>query len=144
MPVYGKLADMFGRKPIMLFGIGLFLLGSILCGFAWSMPALIAFRARAGPGRRRRAADEHDHRRRHLHPRRAGEGAGLPGQRVGDLRGGRARPWAGCSREYLTWRWIFFVNIPLCVLAAWMLIRRFHESVSRVRHRIDYLGQHHA
>ena len=50
MPVYAKLADMFGRKPIMLFGIGLFLLGSILCGFAWSMPALIAFRAVQGLG----------------------------------------------------------------------------------------------
>jgi len=50
VPVYGKLADLFGRKPIMLFGIGLFLVGSILCGFAWSMPALIAFRAVQGLG----------------------------------------------------------------------------------------------
>jgi MFS family permease len=50
VPVYGKLADMFGRKPIMLFGIGLFLFGSILCGVAWSMPALIAFRAVQGLG----------------------------------------------------------------------------------------------
>ena len=50
VPVYGKLADMFGRKPVMLFGIGLFLFGSILCGFAWSMPALIAFRAVQGLG----------------------------------------------------------------------------------------------
>ena len=97
VPIYGKLADLFGRKPIMLFGIGLFLLGSMLCGFAWSMPALIAFRARAGSRRRRGAADEHHHRRRHLHARRAGQGAGLPGQRLGDLRGRRARPWAGCS-----------------------------------------------
>ena len=95
VPVYGKLADMFGRKPIMLFGIGLFLFGSILCGFAWSMPALIAFRARAGTGRRRGAADERHHRRRHLHPRRTGQGPGLPGQRVGDLRGGRADPGRG-------------------------------------------------
>ena len=50
VPVYGKLADTFGRKPIMLFGIGLFLLGSILCGLAWSMPVLIAFRAVQGLG----------------------------------------------------------------------------------------------
>ena len=48
VPVYGKLADLFGRKPIMLFGIGLFLLGSVLCGFAWNMPALIVFRAVQG------------------------------------------------------------------------------------------------
>ena len=50
---------------------------------------------RAGSGRRRGAADEHHHRRRHLHPRRAGQGAGLPGQRVGDLGGGRADPGRG-------------------------------------------------
>ena len=50
VPVYSKLADVLGRKPIILFGIGLFLVGSILCGFAWSMPALIAFRAVQGLG----------------------------------------------------------------------------------------------
>src|ERR1044071_2414198 len=50
VPVYAKLADTVGRKPLMLFGIGMFLLGSILCGLAWSMPALIAFRALQGLG----------------------------------------------------------------------------------------------
>ena len=50
VPIYSKLSDMVGRKPIILIGIGLFLLGSILCGFAWSMPALIAFRAVQGLG----------------------------------------------------------------------------------------------
>src|ERR1700712_878443 len=139
VPVYGKLADMFGRKPIMLFGIGLFLFGSILCGFAWSMPALIALRA--GQGR--------------------GACAGQPSSVTiaGDIyslaerskaQGYLASVWAisavvgptlgGLFAQYLTWRWIFFVNIPLCALAAWMLIRRFHESVTRVKHRIDYLG----
>src|SRR3954465_14225534 len=50
VPVYGKLADVFGRKPVMMAGIGLFLLGSILAGAAWSMGALIAFRAVQGLG----------------------------------------------------------------------------------------------
>ncbi|MET0198435.1 MAG: MFS transporter, partial [Rhodococcus fascians] len=50
VPIYGKLADLFGRKKVMLWGIGVFLLGSILCGLAWSMPALIAFRAVQGLG----------------------------------------------------------------------------------------------
>ena len=50
VPVYAKLADMLGRKPIILFGIGLFLVGSILCGFAWSMPALIFARVVQGVG----------------------------------------------------------------------------------------------
>src|SRR3954466_1176108 len=50
VPIYGRCADLFGRKPIIFLGIGLFLLGSILCGVAWSMPALIAFRAIQGLG----------------------------------------------------------------------------------------------
>ncbi len=140
VPVYGKLSDLFGRKPIMLFGIGLFLLGSILCGFAWSMPALIAFRAVQGLG--------------------AGAVQPMSITIAGDIytlaerakaQGYLASVWAlsavvgptlgGLFAQYLTWRWIFFVNIPLCALAAWMLIRRFDETVRpRVRRRIDYLG----
>src|SRR6476659_8648665 len=50
VPLYGKFADMIGRKPLMFYGIGVFLLGSVLCGVAWSMPALIAFRAVQGIG----------------------------------------------------------------------------------------------
>src|ERR1700712_133048 len=50
VPVYAKLSDTVGRKPIVLIGIALFLIGSVLCGFAWSMPALIAFRALQGLG----------------------------------------------------------------------------------------------
>ena len=49
-PLFAKFSDMVGRKPIILIGIGLFLIGSILCGLAWSMPALIAFRAVQGIG----------------------------------------------------------------------------------------------
>ncbi|RYD27263.1 MAG: MFS transporter, partial [Lysobacteraceae bacterium] len=48
--VFGKLADLYGRRSVLLVGIGIFLLGSILCGFAWSMPALIAFRLIQGLG----------------------------------------------------------------------------------------------
>ncbi|HXH15650.1 MAG TPA: MFS transporter [Sphingomonas sp.] len=48
--VFGKLADLYGRRSVLLVGIGIFLLGSILCGFAWSMPALIVFRLIQGLG----------------------------------------------------------------------------------------------
>ena len=50
VPLYGRFADIFGRKPVMLFGIGIFLLGSVLSGLAWSMPVLILFRAIQGIG----------------------------------------------------------------------------------------------
>ena len=90
VPIYSKLADTVGRKPVVLLGIALFLTGSVLCGFAWSMPALIAFRAVQGLGAGRRAADGHHDRRRHLHGRRAGQGAGVHRERLGDLVGGRS------------------------------------------------------
>ncbi|WP_082513558.1 MULTISPECIES: MDR family MFS transporter [unclassified Leifsonia] len=139
VPIYSKLSDTVGRKPIILVGIGLFLIGSILCGLAWSMPALIAFRALQG----------------------LGAGAVLPTSItiVGDLyslaerakvQGYIASVWAissvvgpalgGVFSQFVSWRWIFFVNIPLCVIAGWRLMRSFSEKIEPRRHRIDYAG----
>jgi len=139
VPIYGKLADIVGRKRIMLFGVATFVLGSILCGFAWSMPALIAFRAVQGLG--------------------AGAVQPMSMTIVGDIyslaerakvQGYVASVWAisavvgptlgGVFSDFLNWRWIFFVNVPLGVLAAWMLIRNFEEKITRRTHRIDIAG----
>ncbi|TBN58594.1 MFS transporter [Glaciihabitans arcticus] len=139
VPVYAKLSDIVGRKPIILIGVGLFLLGSLLCGLAWSMPALIAFRAVQGLG--------------------AGAVQPMSITIAGDIytvaeraktQGYLASVWAissvvgptlgGVFSEYLTWRWIFFVNIPLCIIAGWMLVRSFHEKIERRDHKVDYLG----
>ncbi|WP_246078395.1 MDR family MFS transporter [Modestobacter excelsi] len=139
VPVYGKLADVFGRKPVMLAGIGLFLIGSVLCGVAWGMGALIAFRAVQGLG--------------------AGAVQPMSMTIVGDLysleerakvQGYIASVWGissvvgptlgGVFSEYVSWRWIFFVNIPLCLVAAAMIGLRFTERVERRRPRIDYAG----
>ena len=130
VPLYGKLADLFGRKKIMLFGIAVFLLGSVLCGLAWSMPALIAFRAVQGLG--------------------AGAVQPMAITIAGDIytlaerakvQGYLASVWAmssvlgpalgGIFSEFLTWRWIFFVNIPLCALAAVMLWRKWSAPSPR-------------
>jgi EmrB/QacA subfamily drug resistance transporter len=139
VPIYAKLADLVGRKPVMLVGIGLFVLGSLLCGIAWGMGALIAFRAVQG----------------------IGAGAVLPMSMtiVGDtytleerakVQGYVASVWAlsavvgptlgGLFSDYLSWRWIFFVNLPLGIAAFVMLGRRFDERVERTRHTIDYRG----
>jgi EmrB/QacA subfamily drug resistance transporter len=139
VPVYAKLSDLRGRKPIMLTGIGLFVAGSVLCGVAWSMAALIVFRLVQGLG--------------------AGAIQPVAMTVVGDLysmaerarvQGYIASVWAASSvvgptlggvfSDYLSWRWIFFVNIPIGIAAASALWRRFHEQVNPARHRIDYLG----
>jgi EmrB/QacA subfamily drug resistance transporter len=139
VPVYAKLADLVGRKPVMLVGIGLFLLGSLLCGLAWSMGALIAFRAVQGIG--------------------AGAVQPMSMTIVGDIytleerakvQGYVASVWAlsavvgptlgGVFTDYLSWRWIFFVNLPLGIAAFVALWRRFEERVERQRHTIDYAG----
>lgn len=139
VPIYGKLADMVGRKPVILVGIAVFALGSLLCGLATSMVALIVFRAIQG----------------------IGAGAIQPMTMViaGDLytlterakvQGYLAGVWAcsavlgpllgGAFADYLNWRLIFLVNLPLCAVAAWMLVRHFRESAPRSTQRIDYLG----
>ncbi|MDO9377965.1 MAG: MDR family MFS transporter [Nocardioidaceae bacterium] len=138
-PLFGKASDLLGRRPVMMLGIGLFVGGSVLCGFAWSMPVLIVARAVQG----------------------LGAGAVMPMSltMIGDLYtvAERARVQAyvasvwgasavvgptlgGVFSEYLSWRWIFFVNVPLGLLAAVMLLRGFTERVERTRRSIDVAG----
>ncbi|UAK31798.1 MFS transporter [Nocardia asteroides] len=139
VPIYGKLADTVGRKPVILFGITIFALGSLLCGMATSMLGLIIFRAVQGIG--------------------AGAIQPMTMTIAGDLytlserarvQGYLASVWAmssvagpvlgGLFAEYVSWRWIFLINLPLCALAAWMLVRSFAESAPRRGQSVDYAG----
>ncbi|MEX0426040.1 MDR family MFS transporter [Nocardioides sp. DS6] len=139
VPIYGKVSDLLGRKPVMLLGITLFVLGSVLCGFAWGMTALIIFRALQGLG--------------------AGAVQPMAMTIVGDIysmqerakvQGYIASVWAisslvgptlgGAFADYLSWRAIFFVNLPVGIAAFWMLQRRFTEQVTRRRTTVDWPG----
>ena len=137
--IYGKLADLFGRKPTLIVGIVLLLLGSLLCGFAWSMTSLVVFRLLQGLG--------------------AGAIFPVTITVIGDLykleergraQGLMASVWAvsgvlgplagGLIVDHFSWAWIFWLNVPIGIVTIIGLATFLHESVETHRARIDYLG----
>src|SRR3954466_8573845 len=139
-PIYGKLADLLGRKRVLLFGLGLFALGSMLSGMARSMPELIGMRVVQGLG--------------------AGAVGPIVLTMLGDLFtieerarvqgwfsavwgiASLAGPWLGGTlTDQLSWRWVFFVTVPFAVVSALILVRYVHESVDRREGGpIDWVG----
>ncbi len=139
VPIYGKLADLYGRKPIFLFGTALFLLGSIASGAAQTMVQLIIFRAVQG----------------------LGAGAVLPIVLtiIGDifeleqrarLQGLFSGVWGissvvgpavgGLIVDHFDWRWVFYINIPFGLLSAFLLTIYLKENIERKKHSLDYIG----
>jgi EmrB/QacA subfamily drug resistance transporter len=138
-PVFGRLSDTYGRKPIYLAGISLFLLGSVLAGTSESMTALIFFRTLQGLG--------------------AGAVQPVAITIVGDIfeletrarvQGLFGAVWGisalvgpaagGLITDYISWRWVFYVNVPFGLAAAVLLAATLTESFERRPRRGDYLG----
>jgi MFS family permease len=137
--VFGKLSDQFGRKPVLLVGIVIFLIGSILCGLAWSMPSMIVFRLIQGVG--------------------AGAIQPVAITVVGDLYSARERgkiqgylasvwgisavvgPLAGgLIIQKLSWSGVFWINVPLGLLAMAGFAIFLNEKVARKNRSIDVAG----
>ncbi|MBV9584242.1 MAG: MFS transporter, partial [Alphaproteobacteria bacterium] len=138
-PLYGKLGDLFGRKIVLQSAILLFLLGSALCGFSRSMGELIGFRALQGLGGGGLIVTTMAVVGDILSPRERGRYQGIFGgvfgfsTVIGPLIG-------GFFVEHLTWRWIFYVNLPLGLLAIAVIGWTFSASTSRRRPSIDLAG----
>jgi len=138
-PLYGKLGDLFGRKIVLQSAIGLFLVGSALCGMSRSMLELILFRALQGLGGGGLMVTTIAAVGDIVTPRERGRYQGLFGAVfgvstvIGPLIG-------GYFVEHLSWRWIFYVNIPLGLLCVAVIGWTFRAPATRRRQSIDFAG----
>ncbi len=139
VPLYGKLADLYGRKPVLLFGIALFLVGSMASGLAPSIGTLIAFRALQGLGAGAMqpttltiVGDIYNLEERSRMQGLFGAVWGVAGL-IGPLLG-------GIIVKYLSWRWVFFINVPAGIAAAGLLVVALHENVEHRQHSLDWAG----
>ena len=141
VPIYGKLSDIFGRKPLFLFGIVIFLAGSALSGASQSMNQLIAFRAFQGIGAGALIPIAIAVVGDLFTPRERGKWQGLTGAVFG-LSAIIGPTLGGWITEYSTWRWIFYVNLPIGIAALLVLIFLMpalrSKNVGKVH--IDYTG----
>jgi EmrB/QacA subfamily drug resistance transporter len=138
-PLYGKLGDQYGRKRMLQAAIVIFLIGSILCGLAQSMTELIVFRAIQGLGGGGLMVGAQAALGDVVPPRQRGRYTGLfiaifgAASVAGPLLG-------GFITMHLSWRWIFYINLPIGLAALVVLGLAFPKIASTLRPSIDYLG----
>src|SRR5690242_9800813 len=140
VPIYGKLSDLFGRKPIFLIGIVLFLAGSALSGASQSMNQLIAFRAFQGLGAGALMPIAIAVVGDLFTPRERGKWQGVTGA-VWGLSAILGPTLGGWITQYSTWRWVFYVNLPVGIAAMLVLIFLMPTLRSKAQNvSIDYIG----
>jgi EmrB/QacA subfamily drug resistance transporter len=138
-PIYGKLGDMYGRKPVFLSAIVIFLAGSMLAGLSQSMSELIGFRALQGAGAGGLMVSAQAIIADIVPPRQRGRYMGLIGSVFG-LASVAGPLLGGFFVDQISWRWVFYVNMPVGALAILIVVFKLHLHVPTTRHRIDYLG----
>jgi EmrB/QacA subfamily drug resistance transporter len=138
-PLYGKISDLYGRRPVYIFAIVIFVIGSMLAGLSQSMWQLVATRAMQGLGAGGLMALTFAIIGDIIPPRERGRYQGYFGG-VWGLASVAGPLLGGFFTEHLSWRWIFYINVPLGIVALIVVNAVLHVPFQRREHSIDYLG----
>lgn len=139
IPIYGKIADIYGRKPVLIFGIVIFIIGSATCAAAWDMISLIAFRGVQAVGAGAIMATVNTI---------AGDIYTI--QERAKIQGWLSSVWGvsaiigpaigGALADYASWRWIFLINLPIGAGSIALIYYFLHEDVRLKSHKVDWAG----
>src|SRR5215475_13176995 len=138
-PLYGKLGDQYGRKRLLMIAIVIFLIGSALSGLSHSMDQLIAFRALQGLGAGGLLVGAIATIGDLVSPRERGQYMGymMAAMMVAMIAGPLV---GGYITDSLSWRWIFYINMPIGAVALAYIFATLHLPKHKIQHAIDYLG----